>query len=88
MAVLHLTLSQNELLEAIPLLDGVIAVRSDKKECKEEHSIKIFQPANKNFTPLFLASDSEQEIAEWFKDIGKAETIRKISLPTPNHTSI
>lgn len=63
------------MVEAIPLTDGVTATRSDKKECKEEFSIKIFQPSNKNFNPLFLAADSEAEIVEWIKDINKGESL-------------
>jgi hypothetical protein len=48
--------------------------KSDKKECKEEFSLKIFQPANKSFTPLFIATDSDTEIVEWIKDFNKAES--------------
>jgi hypothetical protein len=56
-------------------------VKSDKKECKEEFSLKIYQPSSKSFTPLFLATDSEAEIAEWIKDLNKAESFGIFALP-------
>lgn len=68
---------QNDLLEAISITDGVTVAKSDKKECKEEFSLKIYQPSNKSFTPLFLAADTEAEISEWIKEINKAESIGK-----------
>lgn len=63
---------QNDMLEAIPLVDGTKVEKADKKESKEEFSLKIHQPANKSFVPLFLAAETEVDMNDWFRDITKS----------------
>jgi len=64
--------TQSELAESVPLTDGVKVERADKKECKEDHSLKLIHPTNKAYVPLYLAAENEAEILEWFKDLTKA----------------
>lgn len=66
---------QSDMIESITMADGVKAERAEKKESKEEFSIKIHNPANKNYVPLFLASDSEAEILDWLKELTKSVDI-------------
>ncbi len=66
------------MLEALPLADGTKVEKADKKESKEEFSIKIFQPASKSFAPLFVAAESEAEMQDWLKDLIKSVDIGKV----------
>lgn len=86
-----LTHFQSDLLETITLLDGVKAERAEKKESKEEYSIKIHNPLNKNYVPLFLATDSEAELVDWLKELQKSVDIGMLiidMITTFTHTQI
>jgi hypothetical protein len=65
------------MIEAMPLVDGLKVERTDKKEAKEEFALKVHQPANKNYLPLYLAAETEAEINDWFKELTKSVDIGK-----------
>lgn len=67
------------MIEAMPLVDGTKVEKAEKKESKEEFSIKIHQPANKAYVPLFLAAETEAEMLDWLKDLTKSVDIGKLT---------
>lgn len=69
----------NDMLEAMPLVEGTKVERADKKESKEEFSLKIHQPANKTYVPLFLAAETETDMHDWLRDLTKS-----CDIGTPN----